>query len=687
MSVEQEENCAEETCDYDEIKSDNEFVHYTAPKYHWFYETENWTPFTVKDSDAIETAYVNSNNESSVTVSTNGDRYDVDVVKKTRKAVYWDENESMVRRCLWFYRSESSSIFTPYSEEFAEKLELEYKKAAVENKWHRKVFFEDKSKFYIFSGPNVAVEYTLESNADQWNDANESHFKVKQVRRGVEEFDVESGEPNEVDHLVFLVHGVGSICDWRFRGLTEVVDDFRTMTAHMMQNHFKNKAKNKRRVECLPVSWHMALHGDNTGIDERLKLITLQSIPKLRNFSNDTVLDALFYTSPVYCQTIIDAVASELNRLYNIFKKRNPHFKGNVAVVGHSLGSLILFDILSHQRENEQQNVCSHVSHENINDIRSLCAALNLSEYLDTFVINNVDLKTLSKFTKSEFESLSISEKAQLSIRMFFESQKSGAAKEVPMECLSRQSSVASVTYNFGSPGTGHPFIKYPQLEFNPHCFFALGSPIAMFLTVRGIETLKPEFKLPTCPRVFNIFHPFDPIAYRIEPMIDPSFSNVKPVLIPHHKGRKRMHLELKENIFKVGSDIKQKVVESLKSTWNSISDFARAHQPSTQLVPEIEAQTVDSSEEKMNTTEESSIQNSDSGDFSQRRISSEVTDEEVEELLICGQLNGGKRIDYVLQETPIEFFNEYIFALATHACYWESEDTALLLLKELYSS
>ncbi len=49
------------------------------------------------------------------------------------------------------------------------------------------------------------------------------------------------------------------------------------------------------------------------------------------------------------------------------------------------------------------------------------------------------------------------------------------------------------------------------------------------------------------------------------------------------------------------------------------------------------------------------------------------------------GSLNSGRRIDYVLQEKPIEIFNEYLFAMASHACYWESEDTALLILRELY--
>lgn len=94
-----------------------------------------------------------------------------------------------------------------------------------------------------------------------------------------------------------------------------------------------------------------------------------------------------------------------------------------------------------------------------------------------------------------------------------------------------------------GTAGTGQPFIDYPQLAFNPRAFFALGSPIGMFVTVRGIDNLGEDFNLPTCPAFFNIFHPFDPVAYRVESLINPEAYKYRPMLIPHHKGRKRMHL------------------------------------------------------------------------------------------------------------------------------------------------
>lgn len=70
----------------------------------------------------------------------------------------------------------------------------------------------------------------------------------------------------------------------------------------------------------------------------RIKKITLPSTGRLRHFTNETLLDVLFYNSPTYCQTIMDTVAQEINRLYSLFMKRNPDYRGGVSVCGHSLG-------------------------------------------------------------------------------------------------------------------------------------------------------------------------------------------------------------------------------------------------------------------------------------------------------------------------------------------------------------
>ena len=275
-----------------------------------------------------------------------------------------------------------------------------------------------------------------------------------------------------------------------------------------------------------------------------------------------------------------------------------------------------------------------------------------------------------------------------------------------------------SVEYEYGLAGTGQLLIKYPNLDFRVDNFFALGSPISVFLNVRGIDTLGEEFRFPNCKGFFNIFHPvsvprvgrdnrdfdfykfvyifkYDPVAYRIEPIICPKL-DVKPVLMPHHLGRKRMHLEIREGLAKVGGDLKQKMMDKLKTTWFSLQEFAKAHTSAANppAVTNEDGPNVSSIERDAMATQvkfeldESSIHMALAGD-ADTTVSSTNTSTSPDELNVrIGSLNnGGRRVDYVLQERPIESFNEYLFALASHACYWESEDTLLLIVKEVYST
>ncbi|CAG9120009.1 unnamed protein product [Plutella xylostella] len=448
----------------------------------------------------------------------------------------------------------------------------------------------------------------------------QSTSRPRVVRRGCEESELEDDEPTSIDHLLLLCHGVGSACDMRFRGVEEVVDDFRATSMQLIQGHYRSSYENGTigRIEVLPISWHSTLHSGDSGVDRRLARITLDSIPRLRSFTNDTVLDVLFYTSPMYCQTIIDTVCKEINRIYELFKSRNPGFTGGVSLGGHSLGSVILYDLLCHQ----------------------------------------VD-----------------------------ETSPTSPAKTL-----------------LGGAGAGPPSITYPALHFRPAALYALGSPIAMFECIRGVEHLGPEFRLPTCPRLFNIFHPYDPVAYRIEPLINPQLKEVPPSLIPHHKGRKRMHLELKETVARVGADLKQKLVESIKSTWASVwrtpppntlllekklvesikSTWASVWRTNTLLLEKV----VEEELEKEVNKEEEAIDTPPASpapvvcpnslvaryvyqfsypSFSEHPVFMIIQD--VSQLL--GALNGGARVDHVLQEAPFEMINEYLFAMSSHVGYW----------------
>ncbi|XP_018399338.1 PREDICTED: phospholipase DDHD2 isoform X2 [Cyphomyrmex costatus] len=598
--------------------SSDKRMQYRPVYHHWFYrrEVENktlWLPFSMQDSLKLEEVHNSSDITPETTVATDGGRYDVDILRRQRAPVYWTGTSNEVRRCSWFFKGATEPRYVPYNESTATKLEDEYKLACLSNNWNRRVELNN-GEYIVFHSATVQVHYLQPASPDvagSWGNNAGSASKPKTVKRGVDEFNIDEGEPEKVDHLLFLVHGIGSVCDLKFRTVEEVVDEFRSISFQLVQSHYRTACEQGivNRIEVLPISWHTTLHSD-TGIDKRLQAITLESIPKLRHFTNDTLLDILFYTSPIYCQTIMQTVGSEMNRLYSLFKERNPVFDGEVFLGGHSLGSLIMFDLLCHQSsEKEDEDVDNEEEDDSIGPIKPMPAA-------------------------------------------------------VIKRRLSRK-----VSYVMGAAGTGQPYIHYPQLNFRPRAFFALGSPIGMFVTVRGIDTLGENFTLPTCPAFFNIFHPFDPVAYRVESLINPEASNFRPMLIPHHKGRKRMHLELKETMARVGADLKQKLIDSVRQTWNSFYQLALFHKPDNQILEREIDKVV---EEQLHKSPSVPDQHNNDDDGANLKI---------------GKLNGGRRIDYVLQEAPFEYINEYIFALTSHICYWESEDTMLLILKEIYGS
>ncbi len=51
------------------------------------------------------------------------------------------------------------------------------------------------------------------------------------------------------------------------------------------------------------------------------------------------------------------------------------------------------------------------------------------------------------------------------------------------------------------------------------------------------------------------------------------------------------------------------------------------------------------------------------------------------------GHLNQGRRVDYVLQERPIESFNDYLFALGSHYSYWFVFSSSEILSQPLNES
>jgi hypothetical protein len=188
----------------------------------------------------------------------------------------------------------------------------------------------------------------------------------------------------DIEHLLLITHGIGQRLGMRMESINFIHDvntmrkSFKSVYAaspdlQALNAEVDSESKNNR-IQVIPIVWRHLLDfpqqslkhnrkehdlGDLDHEDHEypnLEDITVEGVPAVRNFLTDLALDILLYQSPAYKGHISRIVVNELNRVYRLYKERNPNFKGKVSLVGHSLGSAIMFDILCIQKNAQAQS-------------------------------------------------------------------------------------------------------------------------------------------------------------------------------------------------------------------------------------------------------------------------------------------------------------------------------------------
>ena len=250
------------------------------------------------------------------------------------------------------------------------------------------------------------------------------------------------------------------------------------------------------RVEYIPIEWHerfnrLSRQNDPNVPGAGLDDISLDTIPHLRSFANDAMLDTLYFMSDQHHDQIIDLVVHELNAVVDKFRKYNRgRFSEKVSIVAHSLGSIITWDILANQI---------------------------------------ISVSGSASAAPSPVPSPGKRPRAVNVLQSLFGTPPSSTKNESDDDAAS-------------APPTVPQNPDYPQLNFSVSSTFMLGSPIAVFLLIRNQqEPLQSDYSLPGCGRIFNVYHPFDPAAYRLEPLINRRNANLEACLIPTWKGSFRV--------------------------------------------------------------------------------------------------------------------------------------------------
>ena len=412
------------------------------------------------------------------------------------------------------------------------------------------------------------------------------------LQRGYGQYTIE-GEDDEnalgdLTHCVFVVHGIGETMwsrqDSSTSSIREDVDALRSTVNRKKVLTWRDECKRcerqkktppppPNRIEFIPIEWYDKVRSPSHALVESLRAVTINSIPALRAIANDVIFDVLMYLTPEYCGAILECVTNQIVEMYSTFQRINPTFVqdgGKMSLMGHSLGSVIVWDILSVLRES----------------LRGPRGTADDPIRIDV----------------------------------------------PPSPSPSPSAATAGLDVLQGTKKWGPPLTKKMDkvIPFVPDLTIFLGSPVGLFLTLRGAHSAFDElravaeaeraslipcddeemevlgggekdknsepppvfnlspiicspFALPT-GSLYNIFHPSDPVAYRIEPLLLPEGvppSEFPPPAFLSPDGKTiRLHTKARQvgsEIFRQFGGLSSLIGKSIESSAESAAEADRA--------------------------------------------------------------------------------------------------------------
>ncbi|CAK5171859.1 unnamed protein product [Aphanomyces euteiches] len=153
-----------------------------------------------------------------------------------------------------------------------------------------------------------------------------------------------------VNHLMFVIHGIGEHTDFQdgqLSGTPELVGEypvFRELFRTTRETFLSQEIP--LALEIQSIEWHDEVHA--SGVDSVFDSIAPEGSDKIRQFNKRAFMDLLYYTAPKFSQVIVQSVTSQLNAKYKRFLDHHPGWDGQVSIFSHSLGTIIAYDILTH---------------------------------------------------------------------------------------------------------------------------------------------------------------------------------------------------------------------------------------------------------------------------------------------------------------------------------------------------
>ncbi|XP_044929449.1 membrane-associated phosphatidylinositol transfer protein 2 isoform X10 [Mustela lutreola] len=374
-------------------------------------------------------------------------------------------------------------------------------------------------------------------------------------------------------------------------------------------------------------------------------------------------LPLLATSSPQY-QEAIAAVIQRANLAYGDFIKSQEGmtFNGQVCLIGDCVGGILAFDALcqGNQPVSESQSSSRRGSVASVQDTDLLSpgtlanaaqggsGSLESSRHLSR---SNVDLPRSNgvedpkrQLPRKRSDSSTYELDTIQQHQAFLSSLHASVLRNEPS---SRRSSSSTMLDGTGAVG---------KFDFEIADLFLFGCPLGLVLALR--KTVIPAldvFQLrPACQQVYNLFHPADPSASRLEPLLERRFHALPPSSIPRYQR------------YPLGDGCSTLLADALQTHNTVFQEHAAPSSPGAAPAPR-----------GFRRASEISIASQVSG-MAESYTASSIAQ-------IAAKWWGQKRIDYALYcPDALTAFPTVALPHLFHASYWESTDVVSFLLRQV---
>ncbi|KAL0042774.1 hypothetical protein WJX79_010528 [Trebouxia sp. C0005] len=492
--------------------------------------------------------YVLGDREGEVGLLVKAGLHEVDMVKRRMQPCYWPGTLHRVIRGSWYV--DKGSGYAPLKETVADELEEAYRshiwdpslrhvkkqKQGVTAARVELTSLFTKGQYALFVSDSEAYLCT-DTTFGSWF-ARKGTPPGAKLRRGYlppkpsdkqVEIDVKQEEVDNfcarvpVNRLVLACHGIGQKL-----AVSNIAHDaacMRLIMRQLSQDTMSKEQHEDGRVEVLPVQWRKHLTLEVDAISEALMPAGVRG---LRSMFHATAVEVLLYLTPIHCQDMLDSLTTSMNATFSAFMKRNPAFKGKVSLLAHSLGSVFLGSAAAPSGTGEE----SKLQAEN--------ARLQL-----------------------ELEAVHADRERLLSSQQATTSGQTVLGWQLP---ALPQTTAQQQPQESGEGSLLPPHMDIKPLLFPVDNFICIGSPLGL---------------------IYNLYQPYDPVAYRMEPLIVAGGEKRKPVFAPYYKGGRRLHIGMAEFAEDFGGSVSKAALGSV-----SVMKMAAGYLGKAVVASKVEKQT-----------------------------------------------------------------------------------------------